>query len=137
MTMMVNLLSIAIGGALGTLVRFYINHSFSHTLFPLGTLIENISGSFLLGGLTGLFLYLQVREWVRVGLGVGFCGGFTTMSTFAVDTLYLLEGEAHFQLVGYIFGSLFGGLIMAAFGLWLGHLFGKQLFKSRVKDETP
>jgi CrcB protein len=89
-------LLIAVGGALGTLARYLISVAavpFSHTL-PWGTILINVSGSFAIG-LFGTLTLSQGRyplpETARLFIMVGFCGGFTTFSSFSLQTLDLMR----------------------------------------------
>jgi fluoride exporter len=132
--MLMNLIAIGIGGALGSIARHELNTYTLFTHFPLGTLMENWIGSLMLGVLTGWVLYRKVREWLRVGLGVGFCGGFTTMSTFAADTLFLYEYSLA-QLFAYVFLSVAGGILLAAGGLMGMKKFGEA--RSEKEGERP
>lgn len=128
---MKTILAIFVGGAFGTLFRYTVNEYTLVTGYPLGTVIENIFGSFLLGLLTGWFVYKSTKEWVKAGLGVGLCGGFTTMSTLAADSLFLFEVSGVYSSLLYIVISLFGGIILAAVGSLLGEKLGRS--RERVK----
>ncbi|ADH98042.1 fluoride efflux transporter FluC [Salisediminibacterium selenitireducens] len=122
-------IAVFVGGAAGTLLRFFINEWSSMALFPLGTVIENISGSLLLGLLTGWAAYRYMNPFFKEGLGAGFCGGFTTMSTLMADVTLLATagGEAVLMTGLYVFVSLAGGLIAAFTGIVLGERFaGKE-----------
>ncbi|MCM3715810.1 fluoride efflux transporter FluC [Halalkalibacter oceani] len=119
-SVMKNIGAVAAGGAIGTLLRYYVNLYLLTSSFPMGTLIENITGSFALGALTGWFLSRQRREWLRVGLGVGICGGFTTMSTLAADSTALLLEAQWLPAFLYLLLSVFGGVMSALAGLLLG-----------------
>lgn len=93
------ILFIFLGGGLGSLTRFYlgkfIQSSFSGT-FPVGTLAVNIMASLILG----LFLGTEIRGLsasYRALIAVGFCGGFSTFSTFSNDTLQLIQANRWFE----------------------------------------
>ncbi|PYZ98989.1 chromosome condensation protein CrcB [Alteribacter lacisalsi] len=118
--------AIFIGGALGTIVRYLINVQTMFTLYPIGTLIENIAGSFLLGALTRYVLHRKPREVWKAGLGVGFCGSLTTMSTLAADA-FMLAGENSITASAlYIGMSLSGGLLVALAGFMMADKLGKK-----------
>lgn len=84
-------MAVAAGGAVGAVARFAVSKmsaSYLNPAFPSGTLLVNAAGSLLLGLLTGFALARTgVPMAVRLLRGVGFCGAFTTFSTFAVETL--------------------------------------------------
>lgn len=115
-----NILFIGLGGALGTLFRYFLNVNMVFVSLPMVTVIENVLGSLLLGAFTGWLLHKQVKEWLKLGLGVGFCGGFTTMSTLAADSLFLVNHFSFVQACLYVSVSLFGGIIFAFIGLLVG-----------------
>jgi CrcB protein len=118
-----NIVAIAVGAAVGTSLRYYLNLYTLASGYPIGTMIENLSGSFLLGFLTGWFVYKIPRDWVKAGLGVGLCGGFTTMSTLASDSVFLFLGHSWWISAMYLFGSVLGGVACAL----AGYLFGQKL----------
>ncbi len=122
-----NLLLIAIGGAVGSVSRYgcqkWIYQIYPHP-FPFGTFVVNVTGCLLIGLFFGLSEKgnLVSPEW-RILLTAGFCGGFTTFSTFSFETLSLLkEGEYAYALL-YIFLSVLVGLL----AVWLGALLIKML----------
>lgn len=112
----ITFLAVGIGGGLGTLLRYLINIQTVTHLFPLGTLFENLLGSFLLGLLTGWIIHLKFNEVLKTGLGVGFCGGFTTMSTLAADVNSLIINEYWLFVSVYLGTSIFGGVALAFIG---------------------
>ncbi|TMW70385.1 fluoride efflux transporter FluC [Alteribacter natronophilus] len=120
------LAAIFIGGALGTTVRYWINVQTLFTLYPIGTLIENIAGSFLLGILTRYVLHRKPHEAWKAGLGVGFCGSLTTMSTLAADAFMLAGENSMLASSLYISMSLTGGLLTALAGFVLADRFSKK-----------
>jgi fluoride exporter len=113
--------AVAIGGALGSVARYllgaYIQGRVA-TAFPVGTLVINVAGSFLLG----LFVQLgldtaAVSPEVRFFLTTGFCGGFTTFSTFSYETYRLVE-DGEFGMAGlYVAASVVLALIGCALGM--------------------
>lgn len=131
--MIKNIIAVFIGGALGALLRYYINLGTITMIFPLGTLIENLLGSFLLGLLTGFLLKTTIKEWLKVGLGVGVCGGFTTMSTLAADANMLFLNGSLESFAIYIFTSFLGGSLLAAIGVYFGWKIGIKALEKNKK----
>lgn len=112
---------VAVGGVFGTLGRHSVNEWLkSDLLFPLATFAVNIAGAFLLGLLlTGLVMRSHediVRRDARLLLGTGFLGGFTTYSTFAVETQNLIRTDHVGLALAYGAGSALLGLIAAIAG---------------------
>ena len=102
------LFAIALGGAAGTLARFGVGayaQRFSGT-GPFSTLAINVLGSFLLGFLMRYVLGTAAAPELRVGLTVGFCGGFTTFSTFSYETVRLLEQGSYGRAAAYVGSSV-------------------------------
>jgi len=121
-----NLFAIAIGGALGTLLRYHLNVNLFFDFMPNATIVENLAGSFCLGFLTGLLLHKKFPEWLKLGLGVGLFGGFTTMSTFAADTFSIFALHSSIDALKYLSFTLFGALAMAAIGFVVGSCIGAR-----------
>ncbi|WP_227939923.1 fluoride efflux transporter FluC [Alkalihalobacillus deserti] len=119
-----NIIAIALGATVGTSLRYYLNLYTLAIGYPIGTVLENLIGSGLLGFLTGWFVYRHPREWIKVGLGVGLCGGFTTMSTMASDSVFLLLERTLWMSSLYLVVSIFGGIILAFLGYMLGQKLG-------------
>ena len=126
MTMIMEYLVIGLGGFLGANARYLVAGWVARLLglgFPYGTLMINVSGSFLLGLLMGLWQhhplgFLQPRLF----LAVGFLGAYTTFSTFTYEILQLaLEGQLFLVLV-YLFGSVLLGMVAVLLGFVLGGL---------------
>jgi CrcB protein len=87
--------------------------------FPLGTFLVNVGGSFVLGFVAGLLATraLPHSDALRLALGVGFCGGFTTFSTFEYETHALLEDGAWLAAAASVTLSLFAGLLAVRLGI--------------------
>ncbi|AOM84161.1 fluoride efflux transporter FluC [Salisediminibacterium beveridgei] len=115
-------LAVFAGGFLGTILRFLINQFTAGTMFPAGTVVENITGSFLLGLVTGWIIIRHVSPVLKEGIGAGFCGGYTTMSTFMGDVglLSVTSESAVLMIATYVLISLSGGMAAAWFGIHLG-----------------
>ena len=123
---MKTILAIALGGALGSVLRYgtYIGAGKMLGMnFPWGTLIVNIVGSFLIGALTGMFASVwQPSEEMKLFLITGFLGGFTTFSAFSLDFANLWSGGSTTMAVVYVvvsvtvsIAALFAGLLAMRF----------------------
>ena len=121
---------VGVGGFLGANAR-YLTAKWVGTLvagrFPLGTFVINISGSFLLGLLGGVLAVRLVPQAdnLRLALGIGFLGAFTTFSTFEMESHALLEDGAWMTAVAYIVASVLVGLFALRAGIvvakaWFG-----------------
>ncbi|WHY98981.1 fluoride efflux transporter FluC [Peribacillus simplex] len=112
-----SIFAVGFGGAVGAILRYCVILTAGHSFFPFGTLLINIVGSFLLGMINGYFASKK-KSLVFLALGSGFCGGFTTMSTFSQEVVNLLQTSL--TLAGlYIGATLFFGLVAGFFGLGL------------------
>lgn len=116
------LAGLAVAGALGALARFLLDRLVqgqTEGAFPWGTLVVNVTGSLLVGLVTGAALHHALPQTPATWLAVGFCGSYTTFSTFAFETVRLLEeGEASGGLLNAA-GTLLAGAAAAAVGLLL------------------
>lgn len=103
-------IAVAAGGALGSVARYLAGIASGRLLgfdFPWGTFIINIAGSFLIGVFAESFaLKWDVSQAVRVFLIVGICGGFTTFSTFSLDSYVLMQRGEMWQAAAYMAGSV-------------------------------
>ena len=112
-------------GALGAVLRYLIDsavQSRTGGAFPWGTFVVNASGSMLLGFLTGLALYHGFPSEPRIILGTGFCGAYTTFSTFGYETVRLLQQQATSEAFLNALGTLVAGALAAAVGLAIAAL---------------
>lgn len=128
---------IAIGGLLGTLLRFQLKDNIILSCapsFPFHTLLINISGSFLLT----FFLTFAVERWkmdtdIRLGVATGFFGAYTTFSTFCKDSVLLLNQYDYATFLLYQLLSVLLGLSAA----WLGILLARRIITLRSVNQPP
>jgi fluoride exporter len=114
------IIAVAIGGAIGSVARYLVGIGSGKLFglaFPWGTLIINIAGSFLIG----LFVESFALKWdlpqvARVFLTVGICGGFTTFSTFSLDSYLLMDRGELWPALAYMVGSV----VLSIAGLFAG-----------------
>ncbi|MFT4401628.1 fluoride efflux transporter FluC [Bacillus sp. SW14] len=111
--------AVFVGGALGACLRYGLNMWIQTDQFPAATLLENAAGSLLLGILTGFFMIKAKRPLLPVFLGTGFCGGFTTMSTFSKETVMLLQAQPSLAVL-YMGLLLISGIVLALVGVLSG-----------------
>lgn len=111
---------VGIGGALGAMSRFFINKQFSWAEYPLATFSVNIIGSFLLGFFLAK-ISMQYPQHYLI-LGVGFCGAFTTFSTFCFEIVQFFQKGDYLLGFGYLFGSLIIGCLAILLGFYLTKL---------------
>jgi CrcB protein len=110
---------IAVGGAIGSVCRYALGtlvQRASHSGFPFGTLVINVIGCIIVGALTAWLMNAQTHPLIRPALVVGFCGGFTTFSTFSIETVGLMRGGELRTAVTYVILSLVLGVGGAALG---------------------
>lgn len=121
---MKELIAVFIGSGLGGLTRFGLGkwiNSLHNVHFPYGTFVVNVVACFALGFIIGLAEHKQILSpTARLFLAVGFCGGFSTFSTFSSETLTLFQQGHNITLILYVLGSIvlcvtatFGGLLIA------------------------
>ncbi len=123
---MVKFLNLIIGGAAGTIARYFLAgvvYKFSGTSFPYGTLVVNLSGCFILG----LLAALSDKKFIfgpdaRVLLMIGFCGAFTTFSTFIFETDNLVRSGQVIRAFSNILASVIFGYILFRVGSFIGEV---------------
>lgn len=111
-------LLIALGGAAGSVLRYLLGGVVQRTSssgFPIGTMFVNVSGCFVIGILVRQFMNMQLSPEMRALLIVGFCGGFTTFSTFSAETIGLIEGGEYARASTYVIMSV-GLCLLATLG---------------------
>ena len=113
-------LAIGIGGFIGAILRAYtagiVNHAFKHDI-PFGTVAVNLIGSFILGTLIGLIQFSAIQNpYLKSMLTTGMMGAFTTFSTFAIESFFLIKNGLIMESLVYISLNLFGSIILAAAG---------------------
>lgn len=118
-------LLVATAGGIGAVCRYLVDRLVTarhRSVFPLGTLVINVTGSLLLGLLTGLVWYHGLSTRALLVAGTGFCGGFTTWSTACWESVRLLIDHSWRRAAVYSVGALIGALAAAAAGLALATL---------------
>lgn len=121
--MMLSYLLVAVGSAIGGTLRYWLAALITDATtatFPWGTLVINITGSIVIGffstltGTDGRFLVpIEWRNFVMVGI----CGGYTTFSSFSLQTLSLAQGGNYVSAAANVVGSV----ILCLLGVWIGH----------------
>ena len=107
------------GGSLRYLISIFMKSS-SNQGFPWGTLTVNLLGCFLIGIIYGLFSkYSSINSTLCLLLTTGLCGGFTTFSTFANESITMLHNGNIGTFISYIAASLIIGILLVALGYWL------------------
>lgn len=117
------LLAVALGGLVGAPARYLVDRAVSarhESSMPWGTLSINVAGALILGVLAGLDLNGHLPSLVDAAAGTGFCGAFTTFSTFTVEAVRLVEDGELRQGLSYLGVSVVVGLAAAAAGLAIG-----------------
>lgn len=119
--------AIAVGGAFGSVLRYGLSswvYALAGRGFPYGTLAVNVVGCLLMGFLFVLFVdRLSDNVVWRAGLLIGVLGGFTTFSSFSIETFNLIEQGDWFKAMGNVFGSV----LLCLIATWLGALIARAL----------
>lgn len=124
------LLYVALGGALGASGRHLLGHAAKSVFgvgYPYGTFAANVLGGFFMGLLVGwMALKVSSGESMRLFLGVGVLGGFTTFSAFSLDAVLMYERKAYAVMAGYVGGSV----ILSITALMAGLMLARKVFGS-------
>jgi fluoride exporter len=117
------LVVVAVGGALGSLMRYLVAGAVQPAWwpgFPFGIFVVNITGGLAMGLITALAaLKLNLTPEMRAFLTTGILGGYTTFSTFSLDSAMLMERGAYAQAGAYVIGSVVLSILALFAGLWL------------------
>ena len=116
-------LAVGVGGGAGALLRYFLASWIQPSWwpgFPFGIFIVNVSGGLAMGLITALAaLKLQMTPELRAFLTTGILGGYTTFSTFSLDSALLIERGAYAQAAAYILGSVVLSILAIFAGLWI------------------
>ena len=116
-----NFMAVALGGAIGSCLRYAVSLGYSGTqsMYPLHTLSVNIIGSFAIGLLYAYISSYSVPTAMKMFLFVGLLGGFTTFSTFSKEALMMLQSGNLGPFAGYVAISVVAGIALVTLGYWL------------------
>lgn len=122
---MSTVLLIAVGGALGALIRWKLAHFTNHEHMPIGTLLANMLGSFLVGLATALYAEAFFENQGLIGflfplIAVGLAGSISTMSAVALEMKNISRLKNSATTFGYLTVSVGLGILALFFGIWLG-----------------
>lgn len=124
-SLMKSTLLVAFGGAIGSLARYFISlwikQSYTYS-FPWHTLLINISGCLLIGICYALSKYITSFETIRLLIMIGLLGGFTTFSSFGLETFSLFQSGLYLQAFSYILASNFAGILFVFLGFYFTNL---------------
>jgi len=117
---------IGLGGAIGTLLRYIVgglDYRFSSGIFPVSTLVVNVTGSLAIGFLWGIVDRFAVSPNTRLFIFIGILGGYTTFSTFSLETFNLMrDGEYRIALM-----NVFLSFILSIVAVFVGYFISKTL----------
>lgn len=122
MKLLLQYLGVGVAGFFGAIARVAVARLFGQFSFPLGTMVINVSGSFLLGWfLTFMTVHYPVSDTTRLVIGSGFVGAFTTFSTFMYESGQLMDQGAQWKAVMNLGLSLLLGLLAVRLGIAIAH----------------
>jgi len=112
-------IAVGLGAALGAWLRWGLGILLNAGILPLGTLLVNMLGGFLMGLALAFFVTTSAHNELRLFVMTGFLGGLTTFSAFSAETLTLLHKQEYVWASVHVFSHVAGALLMAALGFWL------------------
>jgi CrcB protein len=123
---MQKILILVAGGAFGTFARYVVSgvpYKFSYPVFPWGTFLVNTIGAFLIGLFWGIFEIKNITPEVRAFIFIGFLGGFTTFSTYALETMnFFKTGDIKMAILNILANNI-RALVLVLAGFWLSREF--------------
>lgn len=120
--MIKQLILVGLGGGIGSVFRYLTSvftAKYYANVFPLATFITNVLGCFVIGILIGYFSNTNPDNNLKLLFITGFCGGYTTFSTFAAENITLLQNQNYLTLIAYTLASVIVGFLAVGLGLML------------------
>lgn len=117
MSSIANITVIALGGAIGSCLRYGVGHIEQISSKGLGTFVVNVLGCFFIGVLYALFTRWEFAEHWRLFLFVGLLGGFTTFSSFALDAVTVMQSAGWMKMILYVAATNVFGILSAVAGM--------------------
>lgn len=107
-------------GGLGSVCRYLLSILLPTKSFSWGVLVSNFLGCLVMGFILQLMATKQINDTTKLAIAVGFCGGFTTFSSFSADVVLLFQQQKWAVGFGYVLASVAVGLFSILFGMYLG-----------------
>lgn len=120
--MIKQLVLVGLGGGIGSVFRYLtsiLTSKYYANTFPLATFVTNVLGCFIIGLLIGYFANSNTDNNLKLLFITGFCGGYTTFSTFAAENIALLQNNNYITLITYTIASVLIGFLAVGLGLML------------------